>query len=94
MKRVASSAHNSNDCNILQGKPGTLDILPILPHEMFQKTVFKGGDLIKLLRDFFFFAFFRAMPSTHGSFQARGRIRAAAAGLHHSHSNAGSELHL
>ena len=26
--------------------------------------------------------------------QARGQIRAVAAGLHHSHSNAGSKLHL
>ena len=29
-----------------------------------------------------------------GSSQARGRIGATAAGLHHSHSNMGSELHL
>ena len=30
---------------------------------------------------------------TYGSSQARGRIRAVAAALHHSHSNSGSELH-
>ena len=30
----------------------------------------------------------------YGSFQARGLIGAAAAGLHHSHSNMGSEPHL
>ena len=36
--------------------------------------------------------FFRAAPSAYGSSRARGRIRAAAAGLHHS--NSGSELHL
>ena len=35
--------------------------------------------------------FFRAEPAAYGSFQARGRIGAAAAGLHHYHSNAGSE---
>ena len=29
-----------------------------------------------------------------GTSQARGQIGAAAAGLHHSHSNEGSELHL
>ena len=40
---------------------------------------------------FFFFAFSRAAPATYGSSQARGLIRAVAAGLHHSHSNAGSE---
>ena len=37
----------------------------------------------------FFFCLFRAAP---GSSQARGRIRAVAAGLRHSHSRARSEL--
>ena len=40
---------------------------------------------------FFFFAFSRATPVAYGRSQARGRIGAVAAGLHHSHSNAGSE---
>ena len=44
---------------------------------------------------FLFFSFlFRAAPVAYGSSQARGQIRAAAAGLHHRHSNAGSEPHL
>ena len=34
---------------------------------------------------------FRAAPVAYGSFQARGQIGASAAGLHHRHSNAGSE---
>ena len=38
--------------------------------------------------------FFRAVPAAYGSSLARGRIRAIAAGVHHSHSNAGSEPHL
>ena len=38
-----------------------------------------------------FFGLFRATPVAYGSSQARGGIRAAAAGLHHSHSNVGSE---
>ena len=37
------------------------------------------------------FFFFRATLVAHGSSQVRGRIRATAAGLHHSHSNVGSE---
>ena len=41
---------------------------------------------------FLFFVFFRAIPTAYGSSQARSRIRAVAAGLHHSHSNARSEL--
>ena len=37
---------------------------------------------------FFFFGLFRAVPVAYGGSQARSRIRAVAAGLHHSHSNA------
>ena len=43
---------------------------------------------------FFFFCLFRATPAVYGGPQARGRIRDTAAGLHHSHSNARSELRL
>ena len=43
---------------------------------------------------FFFFCFFRATLMAYGSSQARGQIRAAAAGLHHNHSNVGSEPYL
>ena len=43
---------------------------------------------------FFFFFFFRATPTAYEVSQARGQIGAAAAGLHHSHNNAGSEPHL
>ena len=38
--------------------------------------------------------FFKASPAAYGASQARGQIRAAAAGLHHSHSNARSKPHL
>ena len=34
---------------------------------------------------FFFFGLSRAAPAACGGFQARGQIRAVAAGLHHSH---------
>ena len=40
------------------------------------------------------FLLFRAAPAAYGSSQARGQIRDVAAGLCHSHSNAGSKLHL
>ena len=40
------------------------------------------------------FLLFRATPAAHGDSQARGRTGAAAAGLHHSHSNTGSGPHL
>ena len=43
---------------------------------------------------FAFFFFLRATPAAHGGSQARRRMGAVAAGLYHSHSNAGSELHL
>ena len=38
------------------------------------------------------FFLFRTMSAPHGSAQAMGRIEAAAASLHHSHSKARSEL--
>ena len=41
-----------------------------------------------------FFFLFSATPAAYGSSQASGQIRASVAGLHHSHSNAASELHL
>ena len=40
------------------------------------------------------FVFSRAVPAAYGGSQARGLIGAVAVGLHHSHSNAGSQLHL
>ena len=45
---------------------------------------------------FFFFVFclFRAAPAAYGGSQSRGPTGATAAGLHHSHSSAGSEVHL
>ena len=45
---------------------------------------------------FFFFVFclFRGAPAAYGGSQTRGPIRAAAAGLHHSHRNSGSQPHL
>ena len=41
---------------------------------------------------FLFLFTFRAAPTAYGSSQAKGRIRAVAAGLCHSHSNTRSEL--
>ena len=43
---------------------------------------------------YFFFGLFRATPTTYVSSQARGWIRATAANLNHSHSNARSKSHL
>lgn len=37
---------------------------------------------------------FRAAPASYGGSQGMSQIEAVAAGLRHSHSNAGSELHL
>ena len=40
----------------------------------------------------YLFSLFRAAPGAYGSSQARDRIRAIAACLHHSNSNVGSKL--
>ena len=42
---------------------------------------------------FFSFFLFTTAPAAYERSQARGQIGAAAAGLHHSHSNMGSEPH-
>jgi len=57
------------------------------------------GNVHKMAEYFVFLLLFsicllRAVPAAYGSSQARGRIGATAAGLHHSHSNVGSELQL
>ena len=55
------------------------------------------GNILSALQIFFFFVFLLflwAAPVAYGGSQARGLIRAAGAGLHHSHSNTGSEPHL
>ena len=67
----------------------------------------KGGKNIKWEKDslfsnyFLFFFFFWGLfaiswsvPTAYGGSQTSGLIRAVAAGLHHSHSNAGSKPHL
>ena len=41
-----------------------------------------------------YFCLFGATSAAYISSQAKGQIRAVAAGLRHSHSNSGSELHL
>ena len=43
---------------------------------------------------FIYLLLFRAAPTAHGGSLARGQIGAVAAGLRHSHSNAGSKPHL
>ena len=43
---------------------------------------------------FIIFAYLRAVYTAYGGSQARGRTRAVAASLRHSHSNAGSKPHV
>ena len=58
--------------------------------QLFSSYFHSGPRYILLL----LFCLFRATSMACGGSQARGLIRAAAAGLHHSHSNEGSEPHL
>ena len=52
------------------------------------------SELLVNLKKKFFFNLFRAAAAAYGGSQARGPITAVAASLHHSNSNARSELHL
>ena len=57
----------------------------------FQNFSFSLSMLCKIFLETFFVCFFRAAPAAYGGSQAKGQIRAVAAGLHHSHSNADSK---
>ena len=63
--------------------------LDILPSTIHQDLI--AYPQILFIWFFYFFVFSRAAPMACGGSQARGPIRAVAAGLHHSHSNMGSE---
>ena len=54
-------------------------------------NIFKFNEVQLISFLFLFFFLFRAAPEAYGGSQARGQIRAAAADLHHSHSNARSK---
>ena len=54
----------------------------------------KTEQILSFYSLFLFFVFSGATPAAYGGSQARGLIRAIAAGLHHSHSHTRSELHL
>ena len=59
------------------------------------KTTIDWQTLIKSMLGFSFSSFFfRAIFVVYGNSQTRGLIRAAAASLHHSHSNAKSKANL
>ena len=87
--------------------PPTYSIIPAIPHPVFyHRKILVCARCVQIclwqcyLGGFFclFFVYlfvlpFRAAPLAYGSSQARGRIRALAAGLPRSHSNAGSEPH-
>ena len=70
-------------------------------HVLFSKHKFSKSrslflqisSFVSISNSFFFSSLFRATPVVYGSSQARGWIGAAAASLHHSHSNARSLTH-
>ena len=63
-------------------------------HRILHKTTsFQKQHFFFIFFYFYFFCIFRAPPLACGASQARGPIRAIAAGLHHNHSNARSETH-
>ena len=64
-------------------------ILQNIEYSSLCYTVGLFGYLFYLI--IFKFLTFRAIPTAYGGSQARGLIGAVATGLHHSHSNVGSE---
>ena len=82
----------SNPCHtaVTRATAGTTPLPNLLRHQGGNSSVCVGF----LFFGVFFFLLFRAAPEAYGGSQARGLLGAVAAGLHHSHSNAGSEPHL
>ena len=69
----------------------------LLDFTIYEAYVIKAQTLHEKYGQLFFFclfAFARVAPAEYGGSQAKGLIRAVAAGLHHSHCNSGSKLHL
>ena len=65
------------------------------PHNDTKELRKKGTDFSFSFYLFYYFLLpFLAALAAYASSQARGRIRAADAGIHHSHSTMGSELYL
>ena len=71
---------------------GDTSQIKITPERKFLPCFYPFG--ILLPSQFFFSFFFQSSHSAYRSSQASSRIGAAAADLHHSHSNARSKLHL
>ena len=70
-------------------KPGQGPLQMEITGDLISLAIFLRGHFVLFC---FVLSFLRAAPAAHGGFQARGQIRASAAGLQHSHSNTGSEL--
>ena len=73
---------------LLNVTPGATS-LPVEEKPVWCQAMFFGTFFVCLL--FCLVLLFRASPSACGSSKAKGHIRAIAAGLHHGHSNVGSE---
>ena len=73
---------------------GVESLLKIKTGLPYDPAIPRPGYMSKEMKLLSFFGLFRAVPTAYGSSQARGRIRATAATLHHSHSNSRSEPRL
>ena len=69
----------------ISGASAPLSPFPLSPESILE--CHKSGIVMNIRCRLFFF---KVKPEAYGNSQARGRIRATAAGLHHSHSNSGS----
>ena len=75
----------------------TLDIIILSPSYIIIFLISNSTMFLSFFLFFFFLSFvllLRAAPAACGGSQASGRIEAAVASLHHSHSTARSEPHL
>ena len=77
---------------VLLQRPQACVLLHLTLYMVYLNFEKDGKGARENIQDYFFFFFlFRAAPSAYGCSQARDLIRATAAGLQHSRSNAGSD---
>ena len=94
-KKKKNAGHHVRD--LIQLARGQAAAIAFLCSRVSQVFFFLSSFLFFLpsfLPSFLSFLLFRVPPAAYGSSQARGQIGAVTTGLHHSHSNTGSEPHL
>ena len=94
VKGCSQFSNLSTQVNILYFQPPTVPPISMASvHQLVSESGKWWGYVVHFFLYFIYlFLLFRAIPGAYGSSQARGRVRAVAASLSHSHGNTKSKL--